>query len=69
MIIFSSFFSHWCFFPNITDIQHGKAQVNYRYGASVEDALRKLEYDLYYPQIAQITQIISAGYPSNICRF
>ena len=24
------------------------AQVNYPYGASVEDALRKLEYDLYY---------------------
>jgi sugar transferase (PEP-CTERM system associated) len=30
--------------PGIT----GWAQVNYRYGASVEDALRKLEYDLYY---------------------
>jgi sugar transferase (PEP-CTERM system associated) len=26
----------------------GWAQVNYRYGASVEDALIKLEYDLYY---------------------
>jgi hypothetical protein len=24
------------------------AQVNYRYGASIEDARRKLEYDLYY---------------------
>jgi len=30
--------------PGIT----GWAQVNYRYGASVEDALHKLEYDLYY---------------------
>ena len=30
--------------PGIT----GWAQVNYPYGASVEDALRKLEYDLYY---------------------
>jgi len=26
----------------------GWAQINYRYGASVEDARRKLEYDLYY---------------------
>jgi lipopolysaccharide/colanic/teichoic acid biosynthesis glycosyltransferase len=26
----------------------GWAQVNYPYGASVEDARRKLEYDLYY---------------------
>jgi exopolysaccharide biosynthesis polyprenyl glycosylphosphotransferase len=26
----------------------GWAQVNYRYGSSVEDALRKLQYDLYY---------------------
>jgi exopolysaccharide biosynthesis polyprenyl glycosylphosphotransferase len=30
--------------PGIT----GWAQVNYRYGASVEDALIKLQYDLYY---------------------
>lgn len=30
--------------PGIT----GWAQVNYRYGASVDDALRKLEFDLYY---------------------
>lgn len=30
--------------PGIT----GWAQVNYRYGASIEDALFKLEYDLYY---------------------
>src|SRR5262249_2262577 len=30
--------------PGIT----GWAQVMYRYGASVEDAQRKLEYDLYY---------------------
>ena len=30
--------------PGIT----GWAQVNYRYGASVKDALHKLEYDLYY---------------------
>jgi lipopolysaccharide/colanic/teichoic acid biosynthesis glycosyltransferase len=26
----------------------GWAQVNYRYGASVEDALQKLQYDLFY---------------------
>ncbi|NYE60129.1 sugar transferase (PEP-CTERM system associated) [Duganella sp. 1224] len=30
--------------PGIT----GLAQVRYRYGASVDDALRKLQYDLYY---------------------
>jgi sugar transferase (PEP-CTERM system associated) len=30
--------------PGIT----GWAQVNYHYGASVEDSLRKLEYDIYY---------------------
>jgi sugar transferase (PEP-CTERM system associated) len=30
--------------PGVT----GWAQVNYRYGASTEDASRKLEYDLYY---------------------
>jgi exopolysaccharide biosynthesis polyprenyl glycosylphosphotransferase len=30
--------------PGIT----GWAQVNYRYGAGVDDTLRKLEYDLYY---------------------
>jgi lipopolysaccharide/colanic/teichoic acid biosynthesis glycosyltransferase len=30
--------------PGIT----GWAQVNYPYGASVEDSARKLEYDLYY---------------------
>ena len=30
--------------PGIT----GWAQIKYPYGASVEDALRKLEYDLYY---------------------
>lgn len=30
--------------PGIT----GWAQVNYPYGSSVEDARRKLEYDLYY---------------------
>jgi len=30
--------------PGIT----GWAQINYPYGASVEDAMRKLEYDLYY---------------------
>jgi lipopolysaccharide/colanic/teichoic acid biosynthesis glycosyltransferase len=30
--------------PGIT----GWAQVRYRYGASVEDALEKLQYDLYY---------------------
>ena len=30
--------------PGIT----GWAQVNFQYGASREDALRKLEYDLYY---------------------
>jgi len=26
----------------------GWAQVRYSYGASVEDAVRKLQYDLYY---------------------
>jgi len=30
--------------PGIT----GWAQINYPYGASVEDALKKLEYDLFY---------------------
>lgn len=30
--------------PGIT----GWAQVRYQYGASVEDALQKLQYDLYY---------------------
>jgi len=32
--------------PGIT----GWAQVNYPYGASLDDTLRKLEYDLYYVQ-------------------
>jgi lipopolysaccharide/colanic/teichoic acid biosynthesis glycosyltransferase len=32
--------------PGIT----GWAQINYRYGSSVEDALEKLRYDLYYIQ-------------------
>ena len=26
----------------------GWAQIRYRYGATVEDAVKKLEYDLYY---------------------
>src|ERR1041384_5811060 len=30
--------------PGIT----GWAQVNYQYGSSIEDAVQKLEYDLYY---------------------
>ena len=30
--------------PGIT----GWAQVRYRYGATVEDAIEKLQYDLYY---------------------
>ena len=30
--------------PGIT----GWAQVNYPYGANLDDTLRKLEYDLYY---------------------
>jgi lipopolysaccharide/colanic/teichoic acid biosynthesis glycosyltransferase len=30
--------------PGIT----GWAQVKYRYGSSVEDAVEKLQYDLYY---------------------
>jgi lipopolysaccharide/colanic/teichoic acid biosynthesis glycosyltransferase len=30
--------------PGIT----GWAQVKYRYGASVEDTYRKLQYDIYY---------------------
>jgi sugar transferase (PEP-CTERM system associated) len=33
-----------CVRPGLT----GWAQVNYPYGATIEDALRKLEYDLYY---------------------
>ncbi len=33
--------------PTIVN-QQGKAQVNYHYGASIEHALTKLEYDLYY---------------------
>ncbi len=33
-----------CVHPGIT----GWAQINYPYGASIEDAKRKLEYDLYY---------------------
>jgi exopolysaccharide biosynthesis polyprenyl glycosylphosphotransferase len=37
--------------PGIT----GWAQVNYRYGASVGDAARKLEYDLYYIRHASFT--------------
>lgn len=36
--------------PGIT----GWAQVNYPYGASLEDAKRKLEYDLYYIKYASI---------------
>jgi exopolysaccharide biosynthesis polyprenyl glycosylphosphotransferase len=32
--------------PGIT----GWAQVNYRYGASIEDAIEKLQYDLFYIQ-------------------
>ena len=30
--------------PGIT----GWAQINYRYGSSVEDAIEKLQYDLFY---------------------
>jgi lipopolysaccharide/colanic/teichoic acid biosynthesis glycosyltransferase len=30
--------------PGIT----GWAQINYRYGASIEDSYAKLEYDIYY---------------------
>ncbi|MBW1993322.1 MAG: sugar transferase, partial [Deltaproteobacteria bacterium] len=33
-----------CVKPGLT----GWAQINYPYGASVEDALEKLRYDLYY---------------------
>ena len=36
-------FRHWVK-PGIT----GFAQIRYRYGASVKDALEKLKYDLYY---------------------
>jgi lipopolysaccharide/colanic/teichoic acid biosynthesis glycosyltransferase len=36
--------------PGIT----GWAQVNYRYGRSVEDALIKLQYDLYYIKHASV---------------
>jgi len=28
--------------------ESGRAQVKYRYGASVEDALMKVQYDLFY---------------------
>jgi len=39
------YYSHrHCIKPGIT----GWAQINYRYGATIEDALTKLEYDLYY---------------------
>jgi lipopolysaccharide/colanic/teichoic acid biosynthesis glycosyltransferase len=37
--------------PGIT----GWAQVNYPYGASVEDAKRKLQYDLFYVRYASLT--------------
>ena len=37
--------------PGVT----GWAQVSYQYGASTEDALRKLEYDLYYLKNISIT--------------
>jgi lipopolysaccharide/colanic/teichoic acid biosynthesis glycosyltransferase len=37
--------------PGIT----GWAQVMYPYGASVEDAYRKLEYDLYYTKNISLT--------------
>ena len=37
--------------PGIT----GWAQVRYRYGASVEDTKRKLEYDLYYIKHMSLT--------------
>jgi lipopolysaccharide/colanic/teichoic acid biosynthesis glycosyltransferase len=33
-----------CIKPGIT----GLAQVRYQYGASVEDSIQKLQYDLYY---------------------
>jgi lipopolysaccharide/colanic/teichoic acid biosynthesis glycosyltransferase len=33
-----------CVRPGIT----GWAQVNYKYGDTLEDVIRKLEYDLYY---------------------
>jgi lipopolysaccharide/colanic/teichoic acid biosynthesis glycosyltransferase len=33
-----------CVKPGIT----GWAQINHKYGDTVEDAIRKLEYDLYY---------------------
>ena len=36
--------------PGIT----GWAQVNFQYGASCEDALTKLEYDLYYIKIMSL---------------
>jgi exopolysaccharide biosynthesis polyprenyl glycosylphosphotransferase len=39
------FYSHRCYVkPGLT----GWAQVNYQYGASIEDAREKLAYDLYY---------------------
>jgi lipopolysaccharide/colanic/teichoic acid biosynthesis glycosyltransferase len=37
----------------------GWAQINYRYGASVEDAQHKLEYDLYYLKHFSVLRDIS----------
>jgi len=41
--------------PGIT----GWAQVKYRYGSSVEDAIEKLRYDLYYIKHASIALDLS----------
>lgn len=35
-------------FDNSTILITGWAQVNYQYGASKEDSLEKLQYDLFY---------------------
>ena len=32
----------------------GWAQINYRYGASAEDAMNKLKFDLYYLKHASV---------------
>ena len=48
--------------PGIT----GWAQVNYPYGANLEDTINKLKYDLYYVRyfslVMDLTIIIKTGY-------
>jgi lipopolysaccharide/colanic/teichoic acid biosynthesis glycosyltransferase len=47
--------------PGIT----GWAQVKYRYGASVDDALQKLQYDLYYIKNLSLFLTSSCSAPSG----